>query len=334
MEIAVLDLGATTFHLLHALVFDDGRLMRRHDEKRTVRLGDNTVATGRIGEAAWRWGIDALGAMVAMAQTASADRFVTVATSALRDTHNGPGFAAEAWQRYGVDIEILSPDSEARLAYDGAISALQTRTGPIAVVDMGGGSLEIAVGNGRDVDHVWSLPLGALHLRNAFVPDGVLYRETAAAIAVHARHQLAAAADAIRDFTPGMVVFASGTARAVRQLAVQNPATSGTAGYLGRDTLRRSIDGIMGLEPHEIMALGVSRRRADTIGAAAVVIEALMGLLDVPEVWMSDSGLREGVALREWRRVRPRHIPRRVAHRPGATPTVDDAASPGSSASR
>jgi exopolyphosphatase/guanosine-5'-triphosphate,3'-diphosphate pyrophosphatase len=320
MEIAVLDLGATTFHLLHAMVFNDGRLLRRRDEKRTVRLGDGTAATGRIGKPDWNRGMDALGAMVALAQATCAHRFVTVATSVLRNTENGPAFADEARQRHDVEVEILSPEDEARLAYEGALSALQSRTGPIAVVDMGGGSMELAVGDGPDIACVWSLPLGALDLRNTFVPDGMLQWEAAAAIAVHARHELCDAADVIRAFSPGVVVFASGTARAVRQLAVQNPKASGKAGYLGRESLRRSIDGIMGLAPHEIVGLGVSRRRADTVGAAAIVVDALMGLLDVPEVWMADSGLREGVILREWRRDRARHLPIRLSRDLQAAP--------------
>jgi exopolyphosphatase/guanosine-5'-triphosphate,3'-diphosphate pyrophosphatase len=185
---------------------------------------------------------------------------------------------------------------------------------------MGGGSMEIAVGDGPNIAYVWSLPLGALDLRNTFVPEGILHREAAAAIAVHARHQLCEATDVIRAYAPGVVVFASGTARAVRQLAVQSPKTAGRAGFLGRESLRRSIDGILGLAPHEIVGLGVCSRRADTVGAAAVVIDALMGLLDMSEVWMADSGLREGVILREWRKATARHVSRRLAQHLQAAP--------------
>jgi exopolyphosphatase/pppGpp-phosphohydrolase len=121
-------------------------------------------------------------------------------------------------------------------------------------------------------------------------------------MSVHVRRQLARATDVIRDIAPAMVVFASGTAGAVRRLAVGTPDRAAASGYLGHDLLRRSVEGLLGLAPHEITGLGVSRRRADTVGTAAVVVDALMDLLDVPEVWMSQSGLRDGVVLREWQR--------------------------------
>jgi exopolyphosphatase/guanosine-5'-triphosphate,3'-diphosphate pyrophosphatase len=205
-----------------------------------------------------------------------------------------------------VIVEVLSGEDEARLTYDGARSELFPDAGRIAVVDIGGGSVEIALGDARGCHDVHSLPLGVLRLRGAFVgADGQLSERIADRVRDRVRAAAAPAAAAARVFRPELVVFTSGTAKAVAALSQRLHADEVPDRELHIDAVERSVTLLTKLKPAAISLLGIEEGRTDTIAVGAVVVETLLELFETGRARVSGRALREGVALREARRMRP-----------------------------
>jgi exopolyphosphatase/guanosine-5'-triphosphate,3'-diphosphate pyrophosphatase len=299
-NLAVLDLGSSSFHLL---VTSAER--RVHTEQLMVRLGARTLQTGVIDEDSWQSATAAIDSMVTTARAHGARRIVAVATSALREARNGGEFAAMIADRHGFRIEILDLADEARLIYRGVRAGLPRQFGRVAVVDLGGGSVGMAVGGTGDPALVRMLPLGVLRLRESIVPEsGHVSERVAEAITDLVR---ATAREAVRDVraqAPEVVVFSSGTARTLarlaRDLAPEGPADE----RLSLDNLRRLVRILAKLRPSSLADLGVEEGRTDTIAPGAVVMTALTELLGFPSVLVSERALRDGVAERELARGR------------------------------
>jgi exopolyphosphatase/guanosine-5'-triphosphate,3'-diphosphate pyrophosphatase len=230
------------------------------------------------------------------------DRVVAVATSAIREAANGPAFRLAARDRFGLDIEVVSAAQEAALAYAGAHSELADFGGRLAVIDFGGGSIEIALGTGARCLRSSSVTLGAVRLKDAFQIDGPLDRIEAEAIASMIRMSLAPAAKLVTAHRPERIVFASGTARAVHRLAHAVMGVAELSRVLSYEQTFELREWVIRRTPSELEGHGADPGRADVLGIAVVVIEALMSMLSSPLVEISERGLREGVALRELRR--------------------------------
>ena len=299
MDIAVLDLGSASFHLLHARCWPDGSVIPLRSMREAVHLGEGVARTGAITREAWARGIEATDRLMARIEPWGVPRLVTVATGVLRDACNGRDFVDALRARYGLPVEILSRDAEAALAYRGARSEFSSRLGRFCVVDLGGGSIEIAVGEQHASLWSCSLPLGVLRLRDLLGSEpGRGHREAGAALA-DLHRAFASAGRAVRGFAPAWLVLASGTARAVRDLVV---ATEG--GHVGKrlltaQSIRTARHHAWTTSPGELRRLGVAPDRVATIPYAAIAIEALLDELGQDEAWVSRHGLREGVILRE-----------------------------------
>ncbi|HWM85551.1 MAG TPA: hypothetical protein VNO33_06930, partial [Kofleriaceae bacterium] len=210
MVLSVLDLGSNSFHLVAYRARERGKLEKLGRSKEMCRLGAGTLWNGEIDDAAWRRGAAALDRLYRRAVARDPDRLIAVATSAIRDARNGDEFCRAARRRLGLDIEVLSGEEEARLIYHGARSGLPRDTGRIAVIDVGGGSAEIAVGDRRGCSFAACLPLGVLRLRELPVER----------VAPYVRAAARAAMAEVRALRPDRVVLTSGTARRLADVAL------------------------------------------------------------------------------------------------------------------
>ena len=291
MRGAVVDLGSCTFHALVADVDELGVRRAVFDRKIVARIGEH--AAQRIPDDAFTRGIDHVGDLIARTRPRAPDRFRAIATGVFRDADNGAYFIRAASERHGVAIEILDGHEEARLTWLAASAELAGSHGLLAVIDLGGGSLELAAGE-TDVEHVHSLPLGALRLR-ALAPADIRRAITEAAEPALAELR-ARAADTI--------VLTSGTARALLALARR----LGAAGELQRHLSTRTFSSLarrLGpLTPDAIEVLGVSRSRSDTIAAGAIALATVLEELGGPVVYVARSSLREGALIDLARRQR------------------------------
>ena len=160
VRVAAIDCGTNSVRVLVADV-GDGTLTDVHREMRIVRLGQDVDATGRLAPDALDRTRVALADYAAIARSAGAQRLRMVATSATRDAANQQEFFAMVSRTLGTDAEVITGDEEARLSFTGAVGGLDPADGPFLIVDVGGGSTEVVLG---DWDGVRADEIGRAHV--------------------------------------------------------------------------------------------------------------------------------------------------------------------------
>jgi exopolyphosphatase/guanosine-5'-triphosphate,3'-diphosphate pyrophosphatase len=302
MRLAVLDLGSSSFHLAIFAASSDTVLAPRRELREPVRLA-TAIRDGHIDGAGFARALEAVERLLSALD--SECPVVAVATSAIREARNGDAFCAEVQRRHGIAIDVLSGEAEARLTYLGA-RLFAGPGGRLAVVDLGGGSLEMATGPGPESDLAHSMPLGVLRLRDVHVrPERYLDPHTRERIAATVRFATAESARAIWNRRPDRLVFTSGTARALGALADELSLRDPGCGEIGADLLARLVQVLAQFRPVE---LGVDESRSDTIAIGAVVLHTIMEVLGFHRALISPLALREGVAIRALRLPAPPRV--------------------------
>lgn len=291
MDVAALDLGSNSFHLLVARVRGGLPPEKLTSSKETLRFGESVHRTGSIAEDKFARGISTLETMLAIARSFGCERIAAVGTSALRDASNGAAFLEKARQRCGIGVDLLSGDEEAELVYRGVSSASYDLPARLGIVDIGGGSVEIAAGQSQVCELVRSLPLGFLRFGRV---QGI-----AESRAVTAKVN-AGAADAVhwlRAYRPNGWVFTGGTARAFDGVARRLYPASAPA--LSAVSVQRVATAVAVADSGRLRELGVPVARLETFAAGVAVLAALVEQVGAPSIRICRAGLREGVVARE-----------------------------------
>lgn len=288
MKLAALDLGSNSFHLLVAQLEGPGHFTKLGSHKEVLRLGTVVRDCGQLTEAAFDAALSCVSRMAAVAHDLRAEKLLAVATSALRDARNGQALLDACREQLGVHVELVSGDDEARLAYLGARSALSLTSGRVLVADIGGGSVELACGDGPDCDTVRSLPLGFLRLAHAFP---VANAGGARRLSRYVQFECEKARDKLGHFDT--LLLSGGTARALSKLLGGGIATASAI------QLERLCEEVARLSPAELQANGVDAERSKTLAAGAAVVSGIISGLGQWNVRISPRGLREGLLLRE-----------------------------------
>ena len=301
-RLAVLDLGSTSFHLLVADVTRAGRLTPLARERRMLRLGA-VIASGReIPRDIAKVVLATASELAATARATGAERILPVGTAALRDALNGPELAARIGEEVGAPVRTLSGEEEARLIF----AAFQRRVllPPHAAlgVDLGGGSLELAVGDEHGLPFEATFPLGATRLHGEIVTKDPMRRREAREIVDRVTEYVAPLRAEVQRLRPELAVAAGGTARALGHLAVGirslRPVASVNQLRLPLDELRSLAEMLVRANHDERLQLpGIRRRRADLLPTGALVLVALAEALELDGYTLCDWGLREGALL-------------------------------------
>ncbi|MFH0519470.1 Ppx/GppA family phosphatase [Streptomyces sp. M41] len=302
MRISVVDVGSNTVRLVVADA-QDGVPLPVHTEKWRLRLSEQVKPGDHIpGEAVERL----VGAVCAASRTAArwgASTPLAFATAVVRNAPNRHEVLRTVRARTGVSLCTLPGELEAELTFLGARRWMGWRAGPLALLDIGGGSLEVAFGRGRLPDFVASLPLGAQKLTHEFLtdedpPDPRRIRELRRKV----RHQLRDVAARIRWEGPRT---AAATSRTFQQLGRLCGAAPGRHGpFVERELtlpdLRGAIERLSPLPVAERALLpGISAPRAAQSLAGAVVAHTAMKLTGLRSVTLCPWAIREGIMLRQ-----------------------------------
>jgi exopolyphosphatase/guanosine-5'-triphosphate,3'-diphosphate pyrophosphatase len=299
MEIAVLDLGSTTFHLQHIRVDDAGRFSTTVDLKRSLCIGTQVFTDGFIDQTSWEACLGAVWELLQASDAGKPARRTIVATSAIRSATNGSELIREIERTHGVQVRVLSPQEEARLAYLGQSTSDVVGGRRVSAVDLGGGSVEMAVGEGTRCIHATSLAVGALRVRAQGAR--AFGREESRRVAVRVREILSSPLRDVRALSPEIVVFGSGSARAARKLLLRDTQRAGKIGPIESASFRAQLNAHLGYTPAELIGLGVDPARADSVLAAATIMLEIMDGLGEPHAYVSNKGLRDGAALELYR---------------------------------
>jgi exopolyphosphatase/guanosine-5'-triphosphate,3'-diphosphate pyrophosphatase len=298
----VLDVGSNTVHLLLVDAHYGAAPIPASKHKTQMRLAEHIDSDGNVDQAL----VDSLVSFIAEGQELAEDRgateIIAFATSAIRDAGNGEAVIEQIRDRTGISIDVLSGDDEARLTFLAVRRWFGWSSGRLLVMDIGGGSLELAAGSDEEPDVAISLPLGAGRLTRDFVAGDRAGEAQIKALRKHARAMIADSIGPLRRSAPPMLSAA--TSKTFKQLARIAGAPSSSEGMYVRRRLKSSdvrqlVTLLSGLSAGERAKLpGVSAGRSGQLLAGAIVAEAAMDLLEVEELDVCPWALREGVILR------------------------------------
>jgi len=302
MRLGVLDVGSNTVHLLVVDAYQGARPMPAFSHKAELTL----AAQLENGNTLSGPGENRLRAIVEEALRIGEDKgvedIIAFATSAVRDAVNGEQVLSRIRERTGAQINVMTGQEEARLTFLAARRWFGWSSGRLLVIDIGGGSLEVATGNDEEPDAVASLPLGAGRLtRDWFGTDPPSAQEVRR-VRKHVRAEIAREAGGLlRHGPPDQVV---GTSKTFRQLArIAGAAPSGEGPYVKRALRHADVAALAERLPkmkeaERAKLPGVSASRVSQLPAGAIVADAILDLLAVDQVELCPWALREGVILR------------------------------------
>jgi exopolyphosphatase / guanosine-5'-triphosphate,3'-diphosphate pyrophosphatase len=306
MRLGVLDVGSNTVHLLVVDAHRGAHPTPMHDDRWPLRLAEHVGrddVLSRVGEKAL---LQAVQEACDQAEKQGCDDFMALATSAIREARNGEEVLDRVRQSTGVELQVLTGEDEARLTFLAVRRWFGWSAGRLLVLDIGGGSLELAAGLDEEPEVALSLPLGAGRMTRRFLPDARTGgRPDLAALddlRDHADELLAPAARKLRKVgAPDLVAATSKTFRTLARLTGAAPYSAGI--WAPRELRQESLDQLVGfvsrIESDALGELhGVSVDRAHQVAAGAVVATATMRSLDVTCVRICPWALREGVILR------------------------------------
>lgn len=308
MRLAALDLGSNSFHALIADVDRAGRLAVVDRAKRMPRIGEGIFRTGSISSVARKSAFRALAELLPVIERHRPDAVHAVATAAVRDASNGSAFVAGVRSRFGLNIRVISGDEEARLSYAGARAQLGAELGRATLFDLGGGSLEAIVGDGQQILHTATAPLGVLRaVVERPLSDPPAPRELRA-LEQWARVAAGRFIASLGDIDLGRIILCAGTARAVRSVGRALgyiPAVGTGADLVGRDTLRYLIDRLAALPlAARRDTPGLDPQRADLIVHGIAMLDAILAGVGVEQARVCRAALREGLILERSRAMR------------------------------
>jgi exopolyphosphatase/guanosine-5'-triphosphate,3'-diphosphate pyrophosphatase len=301
MRLGVLDVGSNTVHFLVVDAHQGGRPLPVFSHKAELRLGDS-LEEGKLSR---KVGLG-LRAFVAealqIAEDKGVEELLAFATSAVRDASNGDDVLASVRSATGVDIAVLPGPEEARLTFLAVRRWFGWSSGKVLMLDIGGGSLEIAAGIDEVPDVTISLPLGAGRLTRDWLIGDPPSADEARQLRRHVRAEIARRAGEVTRLGPPDRAVA--TSKTFRQLArIAGAAPSGEGPHVRRVVshadvaeLAKRLAVMSTSERGELP--GVSRGRAPQLAAGALVADAAMDLFGLTELDICPWALREGVILR------------------------------------
>jgi len=278
------------------------RPLPAHKHKTQLRLSELMEADGRIGQAGADRLVSFCAEAVALAEDKGAESLLAFATSALRDAVNGEQVIARVEAETGVGLQVLSGEEEARLTFLAVRRWFGWQARRLLVLDIGGGSLELATGIDEDPDVALSLPLGAGRLTRGQLPDDPPTAEQVRMLRRHVRATIAQAAGRVlRHGVPDLAVGTSKTFRSLARVAGAAPSSQGpyVPRSLALDDLRAMVPRLASTTAAERASLpGVSAGRSAQLLAGALVAEGALDLLEVDVAQVCPWALREGIILR------------------------------------
>lgn len=302
MRLGVLDIGSNTVHLLVMDAHRGARPLPAYSHKVELRLAEHMEEGNRLSEQGALRLREFVGEALGIAEDKGVEDLMAFATSAVREAVNGEEVLDRLKTETGVDIQVLSGQDEARLTFLAVRRWFGWSSGRLLVLDIGGGSLEIASGIDEQPDAAVSLPLGAGRLTRDRLTADPPAADEVRALRRHVRAEIARTVGDVARY--GQADHAVATSKTFRQLMRIACPPSSQDGQVARRTLKHAdlvewADRLARMDVRERAALpGVSEGRASQLPAGAIVADAAMDLLGVGELEMCPWALREGIILR------------------------------------
>ena len=291
--LAAIDMGSNSFQLAIARV-DHGEVKKVASMSEKVQLAAGLDENKNLTEAAQQRGLACLSRFVGRLGSVQPNRLRIVATNALRQAKNGHEFIQKAAEILPKHIEIIAGREEARLIYLG-VSHTMVNSGRRLVIDIGGGSTELIIGEEFEPIHTESLQMGCVAFTKAFFVDGEINQKSFDKAVVAARKELSGSANTYKEAGWDTVVGSSGTIKACRQITV-NMGWSNEKEELTRDGLDKLKEKLLKYKHVAEMEFdGLKEDRRAVLPAGIAILYAIFDVLELDKLVYSDGALREGV---------------------------------------
>ena len=307
-RVAAIDIGTNSTHLVIAEV---DPVLRSFSvvltEKSTTRLGDRDPETGDLSPEAIERAFRTLRHCRELAASHGVEQIVTAATSAVREAPNGPAFLQALLEQLELRVDLVSGPEEARLIYLGVLSAMSFGEEPHVIIDIGGGSTELILADGRDARCLTSTRVGAVRLQREFCRQDPLPPEQTSFLRAYIQGALDPAIAQIkaarRPEERLRMVGTSGTALALAALAASEDPRPPLRlqGYrLSRQRIDQLLERLLAMTLEQRRALApINDRRAEIIVPGALILQTTMAMLGVEELVVCERALREGLIV-DW----------------------------------
>ena len=301
MRLAAIDIGTNSVHMIVVQVRPDFSFAVIDREKAMVRLGAGGLDGKKLTPESMNAALQALSKFQRLASAHHVDKVLAVATSATREAENGGAFLKAIERKTGIRARLITGTEEARLIHLAAVYGVETPK-PAVVIDIGGGSVEITRGSGRDVDLARSFKIGVIRLTERFVDSDPIAGRDERKMTAFISEQVDGYLETIVEAGFDRVIGTSGTI-----LSLGTVATAQDRGVAPEEvrnlrvaakSLRRLRKTAVEMNLKERMVLpGQDPRRADLMVAGAILLDTLLKKLGAAEITLCDLALREGVLL-------------------------------------
>ena len=297
-----MDLGTNSFHLLIADAQPDGHIDPIVQEKEMLRLGDVVNAYGSIPPTAADQAVATVRRFRLLADAAGADEIHARATSAIRRAENGGELVDRIEEETGVVVDVISGLEEARLIFGAVRAAVVLDPAPAVCFDLGGGSLEVMVGDSSGLMWATSVPLGVARLSTELVHSDPISKADRRALRARITDVLSPVAQHAEQFEPKLAVGSSGTLENLAAMVAarrdEDSPPSLNQLTIGREEFLALHKILLDTKAAERLRFdGLDTRRVDLIIAGSMLLATAMELFNFDSLTISEWALREGIVL-------------------------------------
>ena len=306
---AAVDLGSNSFHMVIARL-TEGRMQIIDRIKERVRLAEGMDGQRRMSPEAMARGLDCLALFAERLTNIKPDQIRIAGTYTLRRASNARDFVREAAKVLNHPIEIISGQEEARLIYQG-VAHTQHIEGQVLVVDIGGGSTELIIGEGFEHKALTSRKMGCVSFTQSFFGNGKLGEKAFNAAVLEAQHQLAPIINQYRKLGWQSCLGSSGSIHTVRDVLQGEEWTDGAITLAGLERLKEEM--LKHKRVDQLKLAGLTEERQGVFAAAVAILLGLFTSLPIERMEYSDGALREGLLYEFEERLQHHDIRERTA---------------------
>ena len=302
MRVAALDLGSNSFHMLVADAGAGGSITPVLREKEMLRLGDDVARMGRLSDDGIERALESVRRFRALSEAADAAHLVACATAAIREAENGAELVDRIRAETGVDVRVISGREEAALIFRAVQASVLIDPGPALSLDLGGGSLEIVVGDATSQSWATSVKLGVARLTAELVENDPPSRKDLRRLRERMEAVLEPVAREVEGFEPQLLVGTSGSFCDLARMAVAAETGSVPVSvnqfHVGREALEKVHERLIS-EPasRRRKISGLDARRAELAPAGSLLALVALDVFGFEELVVGEWALREGMVL-------------------------------------
>lgn len=307
--IAAIDIGTNSLHMVIVKIeaaLPSFTMIAR--EKETVRLGDRNLITGELKPEIMNKAIACLGRFKTLAYSLGVTSIVAVATSAVRESPNGKEFLHQIETQVGLNVDLISGREEARRIYLGVLSGMEFNNQPHIIIDIGGGSTELILGDSEEPRSLTSTKIGAVRLTGELVKSDPITETEFKYLQAYARGMLERSVEEVQGKLKigdsPRLIGTSGTIETIATIHAREklglvPSTLNGYQFSLQD-LRTWVTRLRRMTNIERAAIpGMPEKRSEVILAGAVILQEAMTLLGLESLTVCERSLREGVIV-DW----------------------------------